>query len=175
MLKFVLLRLALVSSGFTWHSCMISVTCRILEKRSWNLQDDYMYNVRTNSVLVRGLCMCRGGSRILVRGASGVLTPGGALSPKFAQNCLKTAWFWKKFGGRGPSGSVVMCVYFLPGGVCFFELAGVVLPCLLATSSARTRRLWHEHQMELHVGSVNLHLPLYCGGQSLLSNSRSNS
>ncbi len=65
----------------------------------------------------------RGGSRILVmEGPSWVLTQGGTwaqnllqdfgqggaqlsfdprrdLSPEFAQNCLKTAWFWKKSWG----------------------------------------------------------------------------
>ena len=35
--------------------------------------------------------LTRGGSRLLVRGASGVLTSGGDLSQKFVQNCLKTA------------------------------------------------------------------------------------
>ena len=56
------------------------------------------------------------GSRILVRGASGVLTPVGALSAKFAQNMgggglLKIAWKLHDFektlrckGGPGPQG-----------------------------------------------------------------------
>ncbi len=41
-----------------------------------------------------------GGSIVLVRSPSGVLTPGG-VSPKFAHNCLKTAWFWQHLEGRG--------------------------------------------------------------------------
>ncbi len=49
--------------------------------------------------------VCRRRSRIL-GGSSGVLTPGGALSPKCAQNrgfpwnCLKTAWCWRNLGGK---------------------------------------------------------------------------
>ena len=45
-------------------------------------------------------------------GPSGVLTPGGGLSPKFAQNCLKTAWLWKHLGGSGglgPQGPLDPC------------------------------------------------------------------
>ena len=30
---------------------------------------------------------------------------GGALSPKFAQNRLKTAWFWKNLGHKGGGGN----------------------------------------------------------------------
>ena len=46
----------------------------------------------------------RGGSRILVRGAQWSFDPRGALSPKFAQNCLKTACFWTHLGGQGGTG-----------------------------------------------------------------------
>ena len=36
------------------------------------------------------------------QGAQQSFDPRRALSPKFAQNCLKTAWFWKNLGAGGP-------------------------------------------------------------------------
>ncbi len=52
----------------------------------------------------------RSGFGILVRGGQWSFDPRGALSLKFAQNCLKTAWFWKKIlglRGPGPKGPLV--------------------------------------------------------------------
>ncbi len=52
--------------------------------------------------LVGALCFvgregCRGGSRILVRRGQRSFDPGGAVSPKLAQNCL----ILNKSGGQG--------------------------------------------------------------------------
>ena len=64
---------------------------------------------------------CRRGSRILVRGASRVLTPTGTLSPKFAQNrcfSLKIACKLHDFEeilgarGAGPPGSATAMTGF---------------------------------------------------------------
>ena len=76
--------------------------------------------VLAQKVEVLSCSSCRGGSRILVGGPSGVLTPRGAQSPKFAQNrgsSLKIAWKLHDFeqilgareGPQDPLDPVVRC------------------------------------------------------------------
>ncbi len=72
-------------------------------------------------------CGPRHGSRVLVRGPSGVLTPRGAMSPKFAQNwgsSLKIAWkqhdFEEILGAKGGTGnqSPLPCIHCWGQRVC---------------------------------------------------------
>ena len=62
-----------------------------------NVDGVVIYCAKTIFVVWAKACSCSFQGRIqdFGQGGSGVLTPGGALSPKFAQNCLKTTWFWK--------------------------------------------------------------------------------